>query len=337
MPASIEPIITLDAPAASAFTMSPEYLMPPSAITGTSPAPSTASKTAVSCGTPTPVTTRVVQIEPGPTPTFTASTPRSDERRAPVARGDVAGDELQSGSARARPPSPGARLREWPCAVSMMSTSTPASTSAARARFEVAAAPIAAATRRRPMLVLVRVRKLAALVNVLDRDQTAQHALRVHDGQLLDAVLAENLLGLVERRAHRRGDEILLRHRVVQRPVEAALELQIAIGDDADELARRVHDRHARDLEARSSARPPRAAMRSGESVIGLRIIPLSERFTRSTSAACRSIDMFLWITPIPPARAIAIAISDSVTVSIAAETSGTLSVILRVKRDARD
>ena len=65
-------------------------------------------------------------------------------------------------------------------------------------------------------------------------------------------------------------------------------------------------------------------------------IIPLSLRFTRSTSAACRSIDMFLCSTPMPPARAIAIAISDSVTVSIAAETSGMLSSIPRVNRDAR-
>jgi hypothetical protein len=72
----------------------------------------------------------------------------------------------------------------------------------------------------------------------------------------------------------------------------------------------------------------------SGESVIGLRIIPLSDRLTRSTSAAWRSIDMFLWITPIPPARAIAIAMSDSVTVSIAADAKGTLSEIPRVKRD---
>ena len=72
----------------------------------------------------------------------------------------------------------------------------------------------------------------------------------------------------------------------------------------------------------------------SGASVIGFRIIPLSLRFTRSTSAACRSIDMFLWITPIPPERAIAIAISLSVTVSIAAATSGTLSEMPVVKRD---
>src|SRR5688500_10515707 len=44
---------------------------------------------------------------------------------------------------------------------------------------------------------------------------------------------------------------------------------------------------------------------------------------------------MFLCTTPIPPARAMAIAISDSVTVSIAAETSGMFSVIPRVNREA--
>src|SRR5512134_1985177 len=65
------------APAASAFTTSPEYLTPPSEITGTpcAAAARAHSSTAVICGTPTPATTRVVQIEPGPTPHFTASTP----------------------------------------------------------------------------------------------------------------------------------------------------------------------------------------------------------------------------------------------------------------------
>jgi hypothetical protein len=72
---------------------------------------------------------------------------------------------------------------------------------------------------------------------------------------------------------------------------------------------------------------------RSGPSVIGLRIIPLSLRLTRSTSAACRSTVMFLWSTPMPPARAIAMAISASVTVSMAAETSGMLSGMVRVRR----
>ena len=42
---------------------------------------------------------------------------------------------------------------------------------------------------------------------------------------------------------------------------------------------------------------------------------------------------MFLWIKPIPPFRAIDIAILDSVTVSIDAETSGMLSFIFLVRR----
>ena len=53
--------------------------MPPSAITGTPyrAATSATSWTAVTCGTPTPATTRVVQIDPGPMPTLTASAPAS--------------------------------------------------------------------------------------------------------------------------------------------------------------------------------------------------------------------------------------------------------------------
>src|SRR5437763_879799 len=70
-----------------------------------------------------------------------------------------------------------------------------------------------------------------------------------------------------------------------------------------------------------------------GASVIGLTIMPLSERFTRSTSEACSSIDRFLWMTPRPPCWAMAIARLDSVTVSIAALTSGTFNRTLRVRR----
>ena len=39
---------------------------------------------AVICGTPTPATTRVVQIDPGPTPTFTASAPALMSACAPA-------------------------------------------------------------------------------------------------------------------------------------------------------------------------------------------------------------------------------------------------------------
>ena len=38
--------------------------------------------TALSCGTPTPATTRVVQMDPGPTPTLTAVHPASFKANA---------------------------------------------------------------------------------------------------------------------------------------------------------------------------------------------------------------------------------------------------------------
>src|SRR5690606_17588037 len=83
-PANIEPAITVSAPAANAFTTSPVNRNPPSAITGT-PVPLNASPTEItaeSCGTPTPAITRVVQIDPGPIPTFTPSAPASTNAKA---------------------------------------------------------------------------------------------------------------------------------------------------------------------------------------------------------------------------------------------------------------
>jgi hypothetical protein len=105
------------------------------------------------------------------------------------------------------------------------------------------------------VLILVGAGMLAALEDVLDRDQAAQHALPVHHRQLLDAVRAEDLLRFVEGRAHRGGDEVLLRHRVANRAVECPLELQIAVGDDADQLAGGVDDRDPRDAELRHQLR----------------------------------------------------------------------------------
>src|SRR5450830_140983 len=87
VPANKLPTITTCAPAAKALIISPEYLIPPSAIIDT-PEPSAASAqlaTAVICGTPTPATTRVVQMEPGPIPTFTASAPCSTKANAAAA------------------------------------------------------------------------------------------------------------------------------------------------------------------------------------------------------------------------------------------------------------
>ena len=59
---------------------------------------------------------------------------------------------------------------------------------------------------------------------------------------------------------------------------------------------------------------------------MGLRMMPLSYFLTASTSRAWRSVLMFLWMMPMPPSRAMAMASRASVTVSMAAETSGIFS-----------
>ena len=69
----------------------------------------------------------------------------------------------------------------------------------------------------------------------------------------------------------------------------------------------------------------------STSNVMGSSIKPLSLLFTLRTCAACCSMLMFLCKMPRPPSRANAMASAASVTVSIAAESIGILSVILFV------
>ena len=78
------------------------------------------------CGTPTPATMRVVQIEPGPMPTLTRVGAVVGQRLRAVRRRDVAADDLRPADScfltqRTRSSTP----CEWPCAVSTTSTSTP--------------------------------------------------------------------------------------------------------------------------------------------------------------------------------------------------------------------
>src|SRR4051812_30090470 len=74
----------------------------------------------------------------------------------------------------------------------------------------------------------------------------------------------------------------------------------------------------------------------SGVRKNGSVITPLSDLFTFSTCSACCSMVIFLWMIPKPPWRAIEIAISDSVTVSIPALIIGILSFTLGDKSTCR-
>ncbi len=108
------------------------------------------SSMAVICGTPTPATMRVVQMEPGPMPTFTASTPASMSARVAWAVATLPATS-SNGPFQLRRVSRTASStpRLWPWAVSMTSTSTPALSRASTRASRSAPTPTAAAASRR--------------------------------------------------------------------------------------------------------------------------------------------------------------------------------------------
>ena len=59
---------------------------------------------------------------------------------------------------------------------------------------------------------------------------------------------------------------------------------------------------------------------------------PFSLRLTMSTCSACMSMGMLLCMTPMPPSRAMAMAMRYSVTVSMAALMMGMLSLMFFVR-----
>jgi hypothetical protein len=101
---------------------------------------------------------------------------------------------------------------------------------------------------------------LQLLLYVLNRDQTLQEVLIVHHQQLFHAMLVKDGLCLLESGADRDRDQVVLGHHLGHGQVEARLEAQVAVGEDADQLSFVGHG-HPGDAVARSSA--------SGKSVIG--------------------------------------------------------------------
>ena len=75
------------------------------------------------------------------------------------------------------------------------------------------------------------------------------------------------------------------------------------------------------------------ASVSSGWMVTGFTTMPASNFFTLRTSFACSAMPRLRWMTPRPPACAMAMASALSVTVSIAAEISGMPRLTSRVRR----
>ena len=201
--------MTVSAPAPIAFAMSPDEVSLPSAITGTPwrSATSAHSNTAVTWGTPTPATTRVVQIEPGPIPHLSASAPASTSASAASAVAMLLlVTTCTSDSALSRRTTSSTAPRVPVCRVDDEEVDLCVDQRAA-ARSSVAPDADRRADAQATPLVLRRVRNLDPLLDVLDGDEAAQTAVGVDDRQLLDLVPVEDRVRLGERRADRRRDE----------------------------------------------------------------------------------------------------------------------------------
>ena len=332
MPAKSEPIITVSAPAAIALTMSPEYLMPPSEMQGTPnfAAARTQASTALICGTPTPATTRVVQIEPGPMPTFTPSTPASQSACAasPVAMLPAISSMPLKVLLSCRTDS--ITPREWPCAVSTQMTSQPARSRAETRSSRSGPTPTAAPTSSRPFL------SLAALGcwRVFSMSLMVMRPRRLYSSSTTSSFS----MRLRWRRSF--ASSMLMPSRQV---------ISLVVIMSATFCSRFFSKRMSR-LVRMPTSRPLRvtgmpliwcapisstacASFASGSITTGSTTMPLSYFFTLVTSIACCWMVRFLWMNPSPPSCAIAMAVRASVTVSIAAETSGIFRRTLRVSR----
>ncbi|SHQ37220.1 Uncharacterised protein [Mycobacteroides abscessus subsp. abscessus] len=223
------------------------------------------------------------------------------------------------------------RLCAW--AVSTISTSTPASTSD-MARVQASSpTPTAAPTSRRPSLSLVALgccsvfAKSLTVISPVSRPSpstmgsfsillrrnrpSAASAVTPSRAVINGALVITSATGL-DRSASNRIS------RLVMIPTSAPC----ASTTGRPEIRNRAHS-------ASTSAR-----VFAGEQVTGLVTIPASDRFTVSTWPAWSSTERLRCSTPMPPARAIAMAIRASVTVSIAELTSGTFSLIRLVSCD---
>ncbi len=280
------------------------------------------------CGTPTPATTRVVQIEPGPTPTFTASAPASTSACAParvatlpaitwtcrsrrvglepahhveqqpglavrgVGHEDVhAGLDQRGGPLPRVAPEPDGRGDPQP----------------ARESSLVAFGYCSDFTKSLTV-ISPRSRPLSSTIGSFSTLCLASSA--AESSRLIPTGAVTSGIAVITSRTVRRSKSA--------RRDEA----QIAVGDDADQHRSSSSTTGTPEIRYRPHSASTSARVASGPTVTGWLTIPDSDRLTRSTWPACSSIDRLRCSTPMPPWRAIAIAIRASVTVSIAADTA---------------
>ncbi len=247
--------------------------MPPSAINGMRSCSASATmSTAVICGTPTPATTRVVQIEPGPTPTLTASAPASINASA-------------ASPVTMLPPITQLRISlldprhaiDHALRMTMRSIDDNHVHASCGKQFDTLFG-IAAHTHRRAHqqalgAVLGGIRVVGLLLDVLDRDQAAQLEAVVDHQDLFDAIAMQQLEHFLIAGAFAHGDQAILLGRCGGPDRRASFEAHVAAGDDTDQFTA-VDHRHAGDVaRARRASTSPMVV--SGRTVNGSVITPI--------------------------------------------------------------
>ncbi len=156
---------------------------------------------AVSCGTPTPATMRVVQIEPGPMPTLIASAPASISALAPSAVATLPGDDRDL----VRDPLDARDLVEHRLRVPVRGIDDDAVDPGVDQQQRAIVAPVAdgrgGGDAQAPVGILAGVRVQRRLLDVLDGEQADAAIVVVDDEQLFEPVMVQQppCLGLAAR------------------------------------------------------------------------------------------------------------------------------------------
>ena len=280
-------------------------------------------------GTPIPATTRVVQIEPGPIPTLTASAPASISARVASPVATLPAITCRSGYFSLIIFRQFSTFWEWPCAESSTMTSTLAATKAATRSSTFAVIPTPAPQSSLPWeslaargylivfsisLMVIRPLRLKSLSTIgsfsflaFARIFFASSRVMPSGAVIRPSLVMDSLIFLVKSVSNFRSRLVMMPTNFLPSVIGTPEILNFAINASAS------------------------ARVCSGDRENGSVMTPFSERFTLSTSSACASIDMFLWMIPIPPCLAIAIAMRCSVTVSIPALIIGMFSLIFFV------
>ena len=222
--------------------------------------------------------------------------------------------------------------RLWPWATSQTMTSTPASIRVRARLYASSPKPIAAATRSRPESSLVASGNCSLLVKSLTviRPRSRPSASTSGSFSILCRRSSSSASGLLTPTgAVISGVRVITSRTRVSGSVTKRMSRLVMMPTRVP--AASVTGRpEMRNLPQRMSTS---RTVSSGEQVTGLVIMPDSERLTRSTWCAWSSMERLRCSTPMPPCRAMAIAIRASVTVSIALESTGRAMSISRVSR----